>query len=48
MALTKEELEDLDEKFKEIVDASKELSEKIVSLKAKLKKEEKDVEEKLR
>lgn len=44
MVLTDEELKGIDEEFKEIVDASKELNEKIVSLRAKLKREEKNVE----
>jgi len=44
--LTEEELKNIDEEFKSIVDGAKELYEDIVALRAKLKKEEKDVEKK--
>ena len=50
MALTDEELKEIDGKFKEIIDAvddltKEDLKEKLVSLRAKLKREEKDVDE---
>ena len=44
MALTDEEVEQIDEKFKEIINDIEALDKKIVNLRAELKKEAKDVE----
>lgn len=44
MALTEEELKEIDVGLKNAADNAKELSYKIIALRAKLKKEKKDVE----
>jgi len=45
MALTEEELNEIDGEFKELVESSEELVENVKKLRAKLKREEKDTEE---